>query len=79
MAVGEALKASSVQSYWYRDWRWLDFLHVLALWGSPVLCPVPPCARAMWLLTQREQEEGTTPRCAAVPEDGAGKSVLVLE
>lgn len=82
LAVGEALKASSVQSYWYRSWRCLDFLHVLALWGSggsPVLCPVPPCARAMWLLTQRVQEEGTTPRCAAVPEDGAGKSVLVLE
>lgn len=61
LAVGEALKASSVQSYRYRSWRWLDFLHVLALWGSggsPVLCPVPPCARAMWLLTQRVGTRG---------------------
>lgn len=45
----------------------------------PCAVPSSPCTRAMWLLTQRVQEEGTTPRCPAVPEDGAGGLVLVSQ
>lgn len=82
LAVGEPLKASSSAGLSVQG---LALPGPSACAGSvgfrgvPCAVPSSPCSRAMWLLTQRLQEEGTTPRCPAVPKDGAGGLVLVLQ